>query len=74
MVKITKVGTLPCSKTYQARCRSCKTEFIFERKEAKYNNDQRDGDYLSITCPLEGCGKTVTVGVSPYSNNGMWNR
>jgi len=51
-MKILKEGKLPQEKTYTATCRDCKTVFEFKQKEAKMNYDQRDGNYLSVNCPV----------------------
>lgn len=52
MVEIIKQGQLPGDKIKRCTCRTCSTEFVFKVSEAKYNSDQRDGDFLSIPCPL----------------------
>lgn len=59
MVKILVKGTIPEEQWYKGTCGHCHTEFAFQRKEAKYSSDQRDGDYFSIDCPL--CSKPVYV-------------
>lgn len=51
-MRIIEQGRLPESQTYEVTCRHCRTRFEFARGEAKHNHDQRDGDYLSIACPL----------------------
>lgn len=61
MVEITKRGQLPGAKQYRGFCHNCGTEFKFLASEAREHSDQRDGDFLSITCPLPGCGTTVNV-------------
>lgn len=65
MVQIISRGIAERNQTREATCIRCRTKFSFEQWEAKYNNDQRDGDYLSIGCPLPGCGNTVTVQAHP---------
>jgi hypothetical protein len=68
MPEIITPGQLPSEKTYTVTCSNCRTMFKFKQGEARYNNgDQRDGDYLTINCPLPGCGKTVTKSVSQKS-------
>lgn len=51
-MKIIKKGKLPEEREYMSTCRHCKTFFSFLKNEATYNYDQRDGDFLSIDCPL----------------------
>jgi RNase P subunit RPR2 len=58
-VKITKVGSRPEDKEYRASCRNCKSEVEFRRNEAEYISDQRDGDFLSVRCPI--CGNLIAV-------------
>lgn len=62
-MKIITKGSLPELKTYRATCRNCKTVFEFLKKEAIFVNDQRDGSFLKVQCPLEECKNEVTVGV-----------
>lgn len=50
-MKIIQQGKNPNEKVYRATCRNCSTEIEFERHEANYHHDQRDGDYLSVPCP-----------------------
>lgn len=51
-MEIIKKGELPAEKLYTLTCRYCSTEFRFKQGEAKRISDQRDGNYLSINCPL----------------------
>lgn len=67
MVDIIEKGELPGEKLYETTCSNCKTRFRFKKDEAKVNYDQREGDYLSIACPLTGCNKTVTVDIDSYN-------
>lgn len=60
-MKIIKEGIDPKKRTYRIECHICKTEFEFEQQEAKYNSDQRDGDFLSINCPI--CKTNCTIDV-----------
>lgn len=60
-MKIIRQGTNPSEKVYRGVCRTCSTEIEFERREAHYQADQRDGDYLSIGCPT--CSKAIIVSV-----------
>jgi predicted RNA-binding Zn-ribbon protein involved in translation (DUF1610 family) len=63
-MEIIKRGEIPVH-TYDVTCRHCKTEFRFQKDEAVYHCDPRDGDYLSIRCPV--CRHVATKSVG---NNG----
>lgn len=54
-IKITKPGTLPETRVFGANCRHCGCEFTFNPPDAKYETDQRDGDFYRIPCPT--CGQ-----------------
>lgn len=58
-MNIIKVGTPPKNKKFKVICYKCETIFEFEEHEGKITRDQRDGDYIGISCPL--CGKMVHV-------------
>lgn len=60
-MKIIEQGQIPEEKTYQCTCRNCKTVFEFKKYEARYVSDQRDGDFLTISCPI--CGREANVSV-----------
>lgn len=63
-MKILKAGTPPSERWYEGKCYSCLTEVEFQAKEAKLQVDQRDGDYLKVTCPI--CSHAITVQASKY--------
>ena len=63
-------GIAPSERTHEATCSTCQTKIRFQQHEAKYNSDQRDGDYLSIKCPV--CGHNITKQLHPKSGN-YWN-
>ncbi len=54
-MKIIKEGKLPDNKILTATCANCKTEIEFTVGESRRTFDQRDGDYVTVTCPLCGC-------------------
>lgn len=60
-MKIIKRGSLPAERDHQACCDHCGTVFQFLQGEAKFHDDQRDGAYLAIACPV--CQRTVTKGI-----------
>lgn len=66
-VEIIKAGELPSEKIYKATCNHCHTIFSFQEKDASLKFDQKEGDYMVISCPLKGCGHTVTVFKQPKS-------
>ena len=51
-IEIIEIGQKPGDKQYEVQCRACRTKFTFSRSDAKYTSDQRDGDFVSIKCPL----------------------
>lgn len=56
-MKIIERGPNPVEKLYRIKCRQCSTIFEFERHEATTTRDSRDGDFVSIPCPVckTGC-------------------
>lgn len=60
-VRIVKLGSNPMDKVYQGECINCRTVVEFKRSSARLHDDQRDGAYLSVTCPV--CRNSITVGV-----------
>lgn len=60
-MKILKRGNAPTDRPIQAACRNCHSEIEFEIGEASVVSDPRDGDYLSIKCPV--CGREITRNV-----------
>lgn len=58
-IEIIEQGVNPEEKTYEAECRTCKTKYRLKKGDARYNSDQKDGDYLSFRCKV--CPEIVTV-------------
>lgn len=58
-MKIIRHGVIPEEVPYQATCRNCHTEFEFLQREGKVTRDQRDGDFVSVHCPV--CQTLVSV-------------
>jgi DNA-directed RNA polymerase subunit RPC12/RpoP len=50
-------GTSPKEKTYDGTCLTCRTTVRFLAVEGKVTRDQRDGDYISVVCPV--CGGKI---------------
>lgn len=61
-MKIISRGVPPSEAIHRATCTTCKTEVEFERKEGKMVYDQRDGDSVTVTCPV--CGATIWAAVT----------
>lgn len=57
-------GELPEQKRYQAECNYCRSVMRFQRSEAEYVSDQRDGDCLKVICPV--CDRPVYVAVRAH--------
>lgn len=57
-MKILVSGKNGKPRTYTSKC-PCGCLFVFEAGEAKYVNDQRDGDAYVVECPE--CDKSIWV-------------
>ena len=51
-MEIIKKGKNPDDKNYISQCQKCGTQVKFKRHEAKLTPDQRDGDILTVDCPV----------------------
>ena len=49
------------SKLFKARCSNCKSLIEFARGEAEVTYDQRDGDFMTVTCPV--CSRPVYLAI-----------
>ena len=56
-MKIIERGIKPDDMTQQARCTRCRTLVEFQRSEARFVSDQRDGDAMVVKCPV--CGHEI---------------
>jgi RNase P subunit RPR2 len=63
-MEIIRHGQLPLDKTYTVTCRNCDTVYRFQRSEARFHSDQRDGDALATDCPV--CQRTIFIAVSNH--------
>lgn len=54
-MEILKPGVPKSKKQYTVVCRECNCRYRFERSEALFVPDQRDGDSLKVRCPQHGC-------------------
>lgn len=64
-MEILKQGYLPENEEYQLTCTRCGTVFKFFMREARAVDDARNGMFLSIRCPLTGCGNNCTTEIKP---------
>lgn len=62
-MKIISRGDFPLRHVIRTSCRNCQSVFEFEPKEAERIEDNRDGDFYSIRCPV--CDNIVTKSVHP---------
>ena len=58
-MRIITRGQIPEDNPYRATCYHCKTVVEFFQKEGKITRCQRDGDSVTVICPL--CKKYITV-------------
>jgi hypothetical protein len=65
-MKIIKRGVIPECRVYHLYCTNCDTEFEFEQHEAKLTRDQRDGDFLTIQCPV--CFREAHIDVDNFTD------
>lgn len=51
-IEVIRRGHLPENDQFEAVCHRCKSQLRFLRSDAKHTSDQRDGDFVTITCPV----------------------
>lgn len=61
-MRIIEKGKIPEEIEHTTTCGNCKTKFAFMAKEARFQADQRDGDFYQIDCPV--CKKIISVDAS----------
>ena len=66
-MQIIKRGQVPEEKELEATCLRCTTVIRFRAGEAKYVDDQRDGDFYQIECPV--CKSLITRYVRSFSQS-----
>jgi len=57
-VEVIERGTPPEEVNYEVQCQKCISKLKFKRSDAGYVSDQRDGNYLTVECPV--CRNLVT--------------
>ena len=60
-MEIIKRGTLPSEREFFCTCHICKTEYKFKQAEGKVTYDQRDGNLISVTCPVCSHNNNVSL-------------
>ena len=45
-------GTAPSDRVHEGQCRVCATRVRFTQSEGVITYDQRDGDFITVTCPV----------------------
>ena len=50
-------GKPPDEREFEATCRTCGSLLRFKQSEGRSSYDQRDGDFVTVTCPV--CGNSV---------------
>ena len=58
-MKIIKQGIPPGEQPFKGTCVQCGTVIEFKRSEGKVTFDMRDGDFISIKCPI--CNYTIST-------------
>lgn len=58
-MEILRRGSTAADAYHTVTCAHCSSLLRFQRKEAKLVEDQRDGDYYEIRCPV--CGEPITI-------------
>lgn len=61
-IEVVERGEMPEDRPYEATCNNCRSKLRFLRGDAKFTPDQRDGDFLTVTCPV--CKQSVHTGVN----------
>jgi RNase P subunit RPR2 len=56
-IEVIERGELPEDRPYEATCNRCRSKLRFLRGDAQFTADQRDGDFLTVKCPV--CGESV---------------
>lgn len=59
-VRIMRTGKLPSQREWEGTCWKCRTAVEFLQEDAtRHGNDQIDGDWAVVKCPLDGCGNEI---------------
>jgi len=63
-MRIIKEGKRPEDELYEFHCGNCGTIFEIKQSEGKIIYDQRDGNFLTYSCPV--CRKQCTHDLSAF--------
>lgn len=58
-MKVITRGVLPSEQIHRITCSTCNSELEFTRAEGTITRDQRDGDFITVTCPV--CDKKTSA-------------
>lgn len=59
-VKIVSLGKLPSQREWVGTCSKCKTVVEYLQEDATSSGYcQRDGDWTTLKCPLDGCNNEM---------------
>lgn len=58
-IKVVRNGARPEHDLFEGTCHLCKAVVEFERQDARFTDDQRDGAYLTVDCPC--CVGNISV-------------
>lgn len=61
-IEIIKRGIKPEDRKVEGKCNNCKSELRWVAKDGKHHDDQRDGEWNAVECPV--CGHPVNGGYS----------
>jgi RNase P subunit RPR2 len=68
VIEVVSVGNKqPENRAYRRSCNNCGSLLQFKRKDARYVNDQRDGDAVVIDCPV--CGAEVWTAADAHQRD-----
>lgn len=60
-IEVLRPGITSAQITYTAECSRCYCKVRFTGADGKITSDQRDGDFMTVTCPT--CGSTISTAV-----------
>ena len=60
-MKVLKQGTLPKDKIYEVVCYNCTSLLQFKRSEGKITYSQRDGNSITVICPVCKCSVSTDL-------------
>ena len=67
-IEVVSVGNKqPENRVYRRSCGNCGSLLQFKRSDARYVNDQRDGDAVVIDCPV--CGTEVWTNADAHQRD-----